>query len=121
MITRTRLVVRYLALASFVTLSMLLSSCGGEVKDAQKAVEEHLKQAGVQDVKVDYFLKAADMPNKAYMSVTATWGFSTASGSPQKEYLGFILKKEAEGWKIEKNAGYTKESEQARKFLEGGK
>ncbi|HEU4389584.1 MAG TPA: hypothetical protein VFV34_17400 [Blastocatellia bacterium] len=119
--TSTKTILRSLALASLVALSTVLSACGSETKEARKPVEESLKKVGVKDVQVDFFLKAADIPNKAYMSVTATWGFATSSGSPQKEYLGYILKKDDSGWKIEKTTGYTKESEQARKFLEGGK
>ncbi len=84
-------------------------------------LQESLKPHGVTDVVVDYFYTDPAFPDKAYTSATITYNFATASGNPQHEYVGFILTRAGNDWRIEKNSGYTKEPQQAAKFLAGGK
>jgi hypothetical protein len=97
------------------------SGCGSEANEARRAVEEHLKGSGVKEIQVDLFLKPVDIPDKAYVSVTVTWGFATQQGTPQKEFLGFIMKKDGSSWKVASNSGYTTDRDQARSLLEGRK
>lgn len=98
-----------------------LWACNADQSGAEESVTQFLKQNGVRDVKLDLFLKAADSPDRAYVSVTATHGFASGSGDPQKEYLGFIVRKQAGAWKVEKNVSYTTDREAARGLLLGRK
>lgn len=98
-----------------------VQACSADQNRAEESVAQFLKQTGVQDVKLDLFLKAADAPDRAYVSVTATHPFASGSGSPQKEYLGFIVRKQGDEWKVEKNVSYTTDKNTARSLLLGRK
>lgn len=100
---------------------VLFAACGREQARALKPVEEYLKNFGAREVKADLFVRAKNDPNKAYISVTTTYNFATAKGEPQKEYLGFILKREGDQWKIEKNVSYTTSERDAETILAGSK
>jgi hypothetical protein len=80
-----------------------------------------LKNQGVTDLKVDSFFTDPGFPGKAYTSATVTYNFATSRGNPQREFLGFILTQEGNGWRIERNTAYTKDHQQAVKLLGGGK
>ena len=80
-----------------------------------------MKNQGVTDLKLDSFFTDPSMPGKAYASATVTYNFASSAGNPQREFLGFILTQEGDGWRIEKTTGYTKDQPQAVKLLAGGK
>ncbi|HSE37273.1 MAG TPA: hypothetical protein VLG74_08230 [Blastocatellia bacterium] len=80
-----------------------------------------MKNQGVTDLQVDSFVTDPSLPGKAYTSATVTYNFATSGGTPQKEFLGFILTQEGSGWRIERNTTYTKDQEHAVKLLAGGK
>jgi hypothetical protein len=96
-------------------------SCASNESKVKKMLQESLKPFGATDVIVDLFYPDPSVPGKAYTSATVTYNFATAEGKPQREYLGFVLGREGDSWKIEKTVGYTKETQQAAKFLAGGK
>lgn len=100
-------------------IAATLISCSGDEKMALKPVEDLLKQNGVKEVALDLLLTAPDIPNKAYVSVTATYGFASSSGSVQKEFSGYIVRKDGTNWRIEKNVIYTKDKQVAREILSG--
>jgi hypothetical protein len=60
-------------------------------------------------------------PDKVYASATITYNFANAEGKAQQEFLGFILARDGKGWRIERNAPYTKEQSQAANYLAGRK
>ncbi|MEK6323231.1 MAG: hypothetical protein AABN33_16445 [Acidobacteriota bacterium] len=84
-------------------------------------LEESLKAHGVTEIIVDLFYTDTNFPDKAYTSATLTYNFATAEGKPQREFIGFILAREGNGWRIERNTSYTKEQQQAAKYLAGRK
>jgi hypothetical protein len=96
-------------------------SCSSNESQAKKVLEAYLKPLGVTEIIVDLFYTDANYPNKAYTSTTVTYNFASAEGTPQREYLGFILVREGDAWRIERNASYTKEKQQAAIYLAGGK
>jgi hypothetical protein len=102
--------------ALFVT-----TSCSGNESKARKAVEEYLKGQGATEIIVDAFYVDKASPEKAYAAATITYDFSSAKGKPQREFSGFILTREGNGWRVESAAKYTKEQEKAAVFLAGGK
>lgn len=111
-----------LFLTFLCTLGLLpCMACNADQNRAEESVAQHLKQTGVRDVKLDLFLQAADSPDRAYVSVTATHPFANSDGSFQKEYLGFIVRKQGEEWKVDKNVSYTTDRETARSLLLGRK
>ena len=101
--------------------ALVTVSCSSNESKVKKLLQESLKVHGVTDVVVDLFYTDPNFPNKAYTSATLTYNFATAEGKPQREYVGFVLAREGNGWRIERNASYTKEPKQAAKYLAGGK
>jgi hypothetical protein len=97
----------------------MFQACGREQARALKPIEEYLKGLGAREVKADLFLLDKGNPSRAYMSVAITYNFANSKGEPQKEYLGFILKKEGDHWKIEKNVSYTTDERGAEVILAG--
>lgn len=88
---------------------------------AKTVIQEYMKNQGITDLKVDSFFTDPNFPGKAYTCATVTYNFASSGGNPQREFLGFILTQEGDGWRIERNASYTKDQQQAAKLLAGGK
>ena len=103
-----------------VTLAVM-SACSNPSEKARLAVEEHLKNQKIQDLKLDLFCTNPSFPDKAYASVTITHSFANAEGQPQKEYLGYILKQDGREWKVDHSATYTKEQQRAMDLVAGVK
>jgi len=97
------------------------TSCSTNESKAKKVIQEYMKNQGITDLTVDSFFTDPNTPGKAYTSATVTYNFASSGGNPQREFLGFILTQEGNGWRIERTASYTKDQQQAAKFLAGGK
>ena len=80
-----------------------------------------MKNQGMTDLKMDSFFTNPKFPDKAYTSATVTYNFASSGGNAQKEFLGFILAREGSGWRIERSTAYTKDEQQAAKYLSGEK
>jgi hypothetical protein len=117
--SRTRMKA-FALLAGLATL-LATASCANNEGKAKKAVEEYLKNQGATKIVIDLFYTNKNDPDKAYTSATITYNFASSSGNPQREFLGFILARDGNTWRIEKNASYTKEEDQAARYLAGGK
>ena len=115
-----RKVSRFVMLALGIIALYSAVACTNQGEQARLAIEQHLKNQSVQEVKLDLF-QAGAVPDKAYASVTVTHNFANAEGKPQQEFLGYILKREGQSWIVERSAGYTKEEQKAKTFLAGGK
>lgn len=102
-------------------LAFTVGSCKSARASAEKTLEQHLKSPGVREVKVDFFHTDPTFPDKAYISATVTHNFASSDGNFKKEYLGYILSRDGEGWKIETSTGYTKEQGEASTLLSGEK
>lgn len=113
--------------AFFFTLLLCLgtlfsaTACATNESKAEKVIKEYLKNQGITDLKVDSFFINPNIPGKAYTSATVTHNFASSGGNPQREFLGFILAQEGSGWRVERSAGYTKDEQQAAKYIAGGK
>ena len=99
----------------------LTLSCNSSRASAEKALEQHLKGPGIRALQVDFFHTDPNFPGKAYISATVTHNFASSDGNFKKEYLGYILVRDGDGWKIEKGTGYTKEEAEASTLLSGEK
>ena len=110
-----------LALSVCLGVIVLFSSCASNESKAKKAIQEYMKNQGVTDLTMDSFFTSSSVPGKAYTSATVTYNFATSDGKPQREFLGFILAQEGNGWRIERNVSYTKEEQQALRILSGQK
>ena len=100
---------------------LVMTSCSSNESKAKKAIEEYLKGQGATNIAMDLFYTNKNSPDKAYTSATITYNFASSSGNPQREFLGFILARDGDSWRIEKSSGYTKQEDQAARYLAGGK
>jgi hypothetical protein len=100
---------------------VLATSCSTNESKAKQLIHEYMKNQGITDLTVDSFFTDPKIPGKAYTSATVTYNFASSGGNPQREFLGFILMQEGNGWRIERTASYTKDQQQAAKLLAGGK
>jgi len=110
-----------LPICSLLALAVLTSSCSDSKQEVKTAVEEHLKDMNTRSIEIDLYHTSPGFPGKAYVSATVTYNFATAEGTFQKEYLGYILKREGQSWKVEQNTGYTKDPSKADNMLSGNK
>jgi hypothetical protein len=117
---RSRSVIAVVFLA-VLPLLLTITSCSNNESKAKKLIEEYYAPYGVKDVTVDFFYTDSKYPDKAYTSATVTHSFASSRGTEQREFVGFILAREAKGWRIESNSSYTKESQKAVVYLGGGK
>ncbi|HKF56909.1 MAG TPA: hypothetical protein VKJ45_15730 [Blastocatellia bacterium] len=99
-----------------------LSGCDRQAKQAMEPVDQFLKPMGPKETKMSLFVPDPASADRAYLSVAVTWNFANPSGQPQKENLGFIMKKSGEKWEIEKpGVKYTDDKSNALTLLKGGK
>src|SRR5215813_6383173 len=110
-------------LIGFVAVAVLvLSACNTEGKRAMEVLDRNLKALGVKKTEMSLFVVDPASPERAYISLIATWNFANSAGQPQKENLGYIVKKDGEAWKIEKEGlRYTDDKSSAIAMLRGGK
>ena len=108
-------------LLTLACLSAVYSACDRKQKQIPKTLEDLLKNNGAQDMQVDLVYQTPDIPDKKYLSLTVTYNYATASGSPQKEFLGYVLKQEGQEWKIDHSTSYTKNEQTARDLILGNK
>lgn len=101
--------------------AIFLTSCASNEAKAKKLLEEFLKGQGVKELVVDIFYTSPNFPDKAYTSATVTYNFASAQGRPQRDFMGFILTRVDNDWRIERNTSYTKDPKQAETLLGGGK
>jgi hypothetical protein len=107
-------------IAVVVIISLLASSaCRNAQAGAEKALQEYLKDQGTREIKIDLLYTNPSFPDQAYVSTTVTYNFASASGSYQKEYAGYILKKDGPNWKVDRNTRYTKDETKANDLLAG--
>ena len=116
---RVRTFISLLLLASLA--SLFSTACSSNESKAKKLIEEYLKGQGAANITVDFFYTNPAFPDKAYTSATVTYSFGSGEGKPQREFLGFILTRAGEGWRIERTSGYAKEKTKADTYLAGGK
>jgi len=102
-------------------LVFVATSCSTNESKAKQVIQEYMKNQGITDLTVDSFFTDPKIPGKAYTSATVTYNFASSGGNPQREFLGFILTQESNGWRIERTTSYTKDQQQAAKLLAGGK
>jgi hypothetical protein len=102
-----------------VFMFLLCTSCKKSDEEIPKSLHEYLLKQGIQEMVVDLDYSTLDIPDKKYMSLTVTYNFSTSDGTPQKEFLGFILKKDTNEWQIDKGITYTKSEKRAKELLTG--
>jgi hypothetical protein len=112
-----RKILLFLALA----LASLSLACTSKSADVKSVIEEQLKNQGIREVNVDYFYEDPSAADRAYASATVTYNFARSDGQLQKEYLGYILKKEGGGWTIQQTTSYTKDQQRAQQLLSGNK
>ena len=104
-----------------LALATATSACSSQSDKAKLAVEQHLKDQKIQDLKLDLFCTNPNFPDKAYASVTVTHNFANSKGEPQKEYLGYILKQDGPEWRVDHSTIYTKEQQRAMDLVAGVK
>ena len=112
---------KILGLSLMVLLAVAAVSCSRNDESVKKAIETHLQALGIRETNVDLFVEDPNDNSRAYASATVTYNFAKGDGQLQKEYLGYILKREGQDWKIEKTTPYTKEEQKAMQVLAGEK
>lgn len=110
---------RFIVLLQIVLLLSIFSACKEQKSAVPKALQDYLNNQGVQETVVDMDYTSPTVPDRRYLSITVTYNFSTSSGKPQKEYLGFILKQDGSGWQIDRHTTYTVNQQKAKDLLAG--
>jgi len=101
---------------------LALGGCDTQAKRAMESVDQKLKPLGVQKTEMSLFVVDPATPDRAYLSLIATWNFANSAGQQQKENLGYIVKKNGDVWQIEKQGiRYTDDKSNAIGLLKGGK
>jgi hypothetical protein len=99
-----------------------LSGCNRQAKQAMEPVDRLLKPMGAKETKMSLFVADPSSADRAYLSANVTWNFANPQGQPQKENLGFFMKKNGDKWEIEKlGIKYTDDKSNALILLKGGK
>ena len=112
---------KVLFILSLTFLLLASVSCESRESKAKKSVQEYLKNQGVRELQVAMFHPSKDNPGKAYVAVDVTYNFATGEGKFKREFLGYILRQEGQGWVVEKSAGYTKDQSRAEDYIAGRK
>jgi len=110
--------------AAFFALTVLVlvaSSCSSQERKAKKTIEDYLKAYGAREVKLQSFYTSRDFPDKAYASVLVTYNFADSTGKLQTEHIGSILRRDGDGWAIDKSTIYTTDQKKANDYLAGRK
>lgn len=108
--------------SSLVILGIVFTtSCNQEKRAAQQTVSQYLQSSGAKDIAFDLYVTSPSVPGQAYVAASDTLPSADQRGNPQKEYLGLILKKVDNQWKIDHITKYTKDSDAGRDLLEGRK
>ncbi|HYM00126.1 MAG TPA: hypothetical protein VEZ90_14330 [Blastocatellia bacterium] len=118
--SKTRTVTPLFALL-LLSASMLSTACNSDKRLAQGSLETYMKSQGVKTVDFDSFVTSSSVPGKAYLGAIATWNFADTKGNPLKEYIGAVMAKNGNEWAFERFAQFTKDSDSARRILEGKK
>ncbi|MEW6129224.1 MAG: hypothetical protein AB1757_19445 [Acidobacteriota bacterium] len=105
----------------FISLLIFFSACKSSGGEIPNDLADLLKRNAVKEYKTDFSYETPEIPDKKYLSLTVVHSFSSADGEPQKEHLGYILKKENGEWKVEKNTSYTLKADKAKGLLRGEK
>ena len=111
----------YASLVFVVGFVLAMTSCLSNESKAKRAIEEFYANQGAKDITIDLFYTDAKFPDKAYASATVVYNFASSSGKPQRELSGFILTREGDGWRVERNTIHTKEQQKAALYIAGGK
>jgi hypothetical protein len=96
---------------------LFASGCGSGKRNAEAVIKDRVKGLQPKDTKLDLYVTDSNHPDLAYASATVTYNFATASGEPQREYLGFVLKRDGKNWKIEHPATYTTDENKAKAYM----
>lgn len=112
---------RSLFLWLLCALALTAGGCNGPKSSAEKTVQEYLKNQNIRDIKFDLFHTDSKFPDKSYMAVTITHNFASSDGNFKKEYLGFILNREGDGWRIAQTTSHTTKEDEAGILLSGEK
>ncbi len=115
-----RLKVSALLLLSLCILGLNVS-CKTNNAKASEAIENYMRNHGASKIQSDFLYTTNDFPGKAYAGVTVTYNFADSKGSPQQEFLGFILSTNTSEWKVESSTGYTTDEKRAHAILAGKK
>ena len=110
---------RFIVLLQIILLLMTASACKAQKPPIPKALQDYLNNQGVQETVIDLDYTSPTVADKRYVSITVTYNFSTSSGKPQKEYLGFILKSDGGDWQIDRHTTYTVNEQKAKDLLAG--
>jgi len=114
-------IVIFTALLVCIATALLMTGCSSDKAKAKALVAEYMTGQGTTDIVIDIFHKSRNSPDKAYVGATVTYNFASSNGKPQREFLGFVLNRSNDGWRIERNTSYTKEEDKAEQYIAGNK
>ncbi|HSB08256.1 MAG TPA: hypothetical protein VLM38_02000 [Blastocatellia bacterium] len=114
-------IVIFAVLFACVISTLVMTACSSDKSKAKALVAQYLAGQGTTDIVIDFFHQSRNSPDKAYTGATVTYNFATSSGKPQREFLGFVLARSGDGWRIERNTSYTTEPDKAELYIAGGK
>src|SRR5215813_13938361 len=112
---------RFAAFCALTMAVLVAASCSSQERKAKKTIEDYLKNYGAREVKLQSFYTSRDFPDKAYASIIVTYNFADSTGKLQTVHIGYILRREGDGWIIDKSTIYTTDEKKANDYLAGRK
>ena len=110
------------AFAALLVPVLVSTSCKNpERRSAEQMMGRLLTNKGVKDIKFQSFVTDPSVPDKAYLSLIATWPFADSSGKLQTERLGFVVRKQGKVWMLDRDSKFTTDTSEARALLNGAK
>lgn len=124
-LTSRKLRVFSVILPMAIFLALLTSACKSEQSSALDVIKQHLSaiDPDFRDPTVKFFHKNNKFPDKAYIAVSGTRGFTSSTGKPQPDFHAYLLIKEGDSWRLDTKGRvrYTTEPAEADKILSGQK
>jgi hypothetical protein len=95
------------------------SSCSTQEAKVKKGIEAYAIPLGAREVTLDCFFISPDFPDKAYAGSTVTYNAATATGGYMTQKIGFIMRRDGDGWATVKTTAYTTEQMRANDLMAG--
>lgn len=96
-----------------------LPGCNHQKSRVKASLDQYLKPYKLHDVQYQTYATDPAYPDRAYFSAIITWNHADRRGALEKEYMGYLLDRDGNDWKVEKTMPYTQDQSEAVKYLSG--
>jgi hypothetical protein len=96
-----------------------LPGCNRQKSRVKASLDQYLKPYKLHDIQYQTYATDPAYPDRAYFSAIITWNHADRRGNLEKEYMGYLLDRDGNDWKVEKTMPYTQDQSEAVKYLSG--